>query len=137
MSTRVTRGITAWRICSVELVPKRRLRRKKLRRREPSESERRSLASNNTGDSKEEEGDHRMRTKRAVAVAGIGLLLSAGPVLAHHSFAAEFDAERPVKLRGTITRMEWINPHAWVHIELEGVDGKGVHWVIEAGSPKP
>ncbi len=76
-----------------------------------------------------------MRTKRAVAVAGIGLLLSVGPVSAHHSFAAEFDAKRPVKLRGTITRMEWINPHAWIHIDVEGPDGKVVNWMIEAGTP--
>ena len=76
-----------------------------------------------------------MRTKLAVVVAGIGLLLSVGPVLAHHSFAAEFDAKRPVKLRGTITRMEWINPHAWIHIEVKGPDGKVVNWMIEAGTP--
>jgi hypothetical protein len=68
-------------------------------------------------------------------VAGIGLLLSVGPVLAHHSFAAEFDAKRPVKLRGTITRMEWINPHAWIHIDVKGPDGKVVNWMIEAGTP--
>jgi hypothetical protein len=82
-----------------------------------------------------EEGDNRMRTMRAVVVAGIGLLLSVGPVLAHHSFAAEFDAKRPVKLRGTITRMEWINPHAWIHIDVKGPDGKVVNWMIEAGTP--
>ncbi len=76
-----------------------------------------------------------MRTKRAVAVAGIGLLLSVGSVSAHHSFAAEFDAKRPVKLRGTITRMEWIDPHAWIHIDVEGPDGKAVNWMIEAGTP--
>jgi len=76
-----------------------------------------------------------MRTKLAIVVAGIGLLLSVEPVLAHHSFAAEFDAKRPVKLRGTITRMEWINPHAWIHIDVKGPDGKVVNWMIEAGTP--
>jgi hypothetical protein len=76
-----------------------------------------------------------MRAKLAVVVAGIGLLLTVEPVLAHHSFAAEFDAKRPVKLRGTITRMEWINPHAWIHIDVKGPDGKLVNWMIEAGTP--
>jgi Family of unknown function (DUF6152) len=76
-----------------------------------------------------------MRTKLAIVVVGIGLLLSVEPVLAHHSFAAEFDAKRPVKLRGTITRMEWINPHAWIHIDVKGPDGKIVNWMIEAGTP--
>ena len=76
-----------------------------------------------------------MRTKLAIVVAGIGLLLRVEPVLAHHSFAAEFDAKRPVKLRGTITRMEWINPHAWIHIDVKGPDGKIVNWMIEAGTP--
>ena len=76
-----------------------------------------------------------MRRKLAVVVAGIGLLLSVEPVFAHHSFAAEFDAKRPVKLRGTITRMEWINPHAWIHIDVKDSDGKVVNWMIEAGTP--
>ncbi len=76
-----------------------------------------------------------MRTKLAVAVAGIGLLLSVEPVFAHHSFAAEFDAKKPIKLRGTITRMEWINPHAWIHIDVKGPDDKVVNWMIEAGTP--
>ena len=76
-----------------------------------------------------------MRAKLAVVAASIGLLLSAMPVLAHHSFAAEFDAKKPIKLRGTITRMEWINPHAWVHMDVKGPDGKVVQWMIEAGTP--
>ena len=76
-----------------------------------------------------------MRTKLAVAVAGFGLLLSAAPVLAHHAFAAEFDAKKPVNLRGTISKMEWINPHAWIHMDVKGPDGKVVEWMIEAGTP--
>ncbi len=61
--------------------------------------------------------------------------LSAAPVFAHHAFAAEFDAKRPVKLRGTVTRMEWINPHAWIHIDVKDTDGKMIQWMIEAGTP--
>lgn len=76
-----------------------------------------------------------MRTKLAVLVAGLGLLLSAAPVWAHHAFAAEFDAKKPVNLRGTVTRMEWINPHAWIHMDVKGPDGKVVQWMIEAGTP--
>ena len=76
-----------------------------------------------------------MRTKLAVVVAGFGLLLSAVPVLAHHAFAAEFDAKKPLNLRGTITRMEWINPHAWIHMDVKGPDGTVVNWMIEAGTP--
>jgi hypothetical protein len=56
-------------------------------------------------------------------------------VWAHHAFAAEFDAKRPVKLKGKITRLEWINPHSWIHIEVVGEDGKATPWMIEGGSP--
>ena len=76
-----------------------------------------------------------MRTKLAVVVAGVGLLLTAAPVWAHHAFAAEFDAKKPVKFRGTVTKMEWINPHAWIHIDVKGDDGKVTEWMIEAGTP--
>ena len=76
-----------------------------------------------------------MRTKLAVMIAVAGLFMSAAPVFAHHAFAAEFDAKRPVKLRGTVSKMEWINPHAWIHVDVKGPDGKVTTWMIEAGSP--
>jgi hypothetical protein len=76
-----------------------------------------------------------MRTKLAVAVASVGLLLTAAPVWAHHAFAAEFDAKKPVKFRGTVKKMEWINPHAWIHIDVKSDDGKVTTWMIEAGTP--
>ena len=76
-----------------------------------------------------------MRTKLAVMIAVAGLFMSAAPVFAHHAFAAEFDAKRPVKLRGTVAKMEWINPHAWIHVDVKGEDGNVVSWMIEAGTP--
>ncbi len=69
----------------------------------------------------------------SVAVAGIALLWAA-PVVAHHSFAAEFDANQPITLKGKLTKMEWVNPHGWLHIDVTQ-DGKVVSWTIEAGSP--
>jgi hypothetical protein len=68
-------------------------------------------------------------------IAVAGLFMSAAPVFAHHAFAAEFDAKRPVKLRGTVSKMEWINPHAWIHVDVKGEDGNVVSWMIEAGTP--
>lgn len=68
-------------------------------------------------------------------MAGIGLLLSAAPVWAHHAFAAEFDASRPVKLRGTVTQWELVNPHSWIHISVKNDDGTTTDWMIEGGSP--
>jgi hypothetical protein len=76
-----------------------------------------------------------MRTKLAVVFAGVGLLMGAVPVWAHHAFAAEFDAKRPVHFTGTVTRMEWINPHAWMHIDVKNPDGSVTNWMIEAGTP--
>ncbi len=68
-----------------------------------------------------------MRIELAVMVAGVGLFVNAAPVLAHHAFAAEFDAKKPVQLKGTVSRMEWINPHAWIHVDVKGSDGKMIN----------
>jgi hypothetical protein len=64
-----------------------------------------------------------MKTKLAFAFAAIGVL-AALPVWAHHSFAAEFDDKKPLKLVGTVTKMEWTNPHSWIHIDVKGPDGE-------------
>jgi hypothetical protein len=64
-----------------------------------------------------------------------GCACGASVTLAHHAFSSEFDATRPVSLRGTITRMEWINPHSWMHLEVVNEDGSVESWMIEAGPP--
>ena len=76
-----------------------------------------------------------MRKKLSVMIASAALLAAAAPVLAHHSFAAEFDAKKPVKLQGTVTKMEWINPHAWIYIDVKNTDGSVTNWMVEAGAP--
>ena len=78
-----------------------------------------------------------MRTKLFSVVAGTAFLVAAVavPVIAHHSFAAEFDAKRPVKMTGTVVKMEWINPHSWIHIDVKKADGKTERWMVEGGAP--
>jgi Family of unknown function (DUF6152) len=76
-----------------------------------------------------------MRTKQAGAWIVAGALLAAAPAWAHHAFAAEFDVDKPVKLTGTLTKVEWVNPHAWLHIDVKSPDGQVTSWMIEGGSP--
>jgi hypothetical protein len=76
-----------------------------------------------------------MRTNVAVLFAGLAIVAAAIPVRAHHAFAAEFDAKKPIKLQGTVTRMEWINPHTWIHIDVKRPNGKVEQWMIEGGPP--
>jgi hypothetical protein len=72
---------------------------------------------------------------KLIVYAGAIALLAAGAAEAHHSFAAEFDVQRPVKMRGIVTDMDWTNPHSWIHLDVKGPDGKIVSWLIEGGSP--
>ena len=76
-----------------------------------------------------------MRLTRILVVAGLALVAAAVPAWAHHAFASEFDAKKPVKFAGTVTKMEWINPHAWMHVAVKKPDGTVENWMIEAGSP--
>jgi hypothetical protein len=76
----------------------------------------------------------RYRLTFAVAAGAAAMLMSA-PLRAHHAFAAEFDATQPITLRGSVTRVEWINPHTWIHLEVKQPDGKVVEWMIEGGTP--
>ena len=73
--------------------------------------------------------------KTFIAMALGALLIAAVPARAHHAFAAEFDEKKPIKLQGQVTKMEWINPHSWIHIDVKDADGKVTSWMVEGGSP--
>ena len=78
-----------------------------------------------------------MRAKLAVGIAGVGVYLACitAAVMAHHAFAAEFDANRPVEFTGTVVKMEWTNPHVWLHMDVKKTDGTTERWSFEAGTP--
>ena len=78
-----------------------------------------------------------MRTKLATVVFIVGFAMwgAATSVSAHHAFAAEFDAKKPVNFKGTVTKMEWVNPHTWLHVDVKKPDGTVENWAVEAGTP--
>jgi hypothetical protein len=75
-----------------------------------------------------------MRPKSSLLLAGLAVLLAAVPAVAHHSFAAEYDGTKPIKLTGTVTKFELTNPHSWIYIDVKDADGKVVNWGFETAS---
>jgi hypothetical protein len=73
--------------------------------------------------------------KMRLAAVGLGILMAVSSAWAHHAFAAEFDETKPIQLRGKVVRMEWINPHSWIHIAVPDKTGKMTEWMIECGPP--
>jgi hypothetical protein len=74
-----------------------------------------------------------MRTKFLLSAAG--MLLATAPILGHHAFGGEFDPNKPVLLKGPVTKVEWVNPHAWIHLEVTKPDGTKEEWMVEGGTP--
>jgi hypothetical protein len=76
-----------------------------------------------------------MKAVPAALGVAAGLLLCAAPVSAHHSFAAEYDSDKPIRIAGKVTKVEMINPHSWIHVDVTGEDGKVVNYAVETGAP--
>ena len=76
-----------------------------------------------------------MRKVFSVAVVGGLMMLAGAQVFAHHAFSSEFDANKPVAFTGTVTKMEWVNPHSWIHVDVKKSDGTVENWAIEGGTP--
>jgi uncharacterized protein DUF6152 len=71
----------------------------------------------------------------SVLITGLALMLAADKSAGHHSFSAEFDINKPITLKGTLNRMDWVNPHGWIYVDVKGADGKVTTWGVEAGAP--
>jgi hypothetical protein len=77
----------------------------------------------------------RANCARVIAAVGVLLLAAVVPAWSHHAFAAEFDAKKPIKFKGTVTKMEWTNPHVWIHLDVKQPNGSVEKWAVEAGTP--
>jgi hypothetical protein len=76
-----------------------------------------------------------MRTKLSMLLAGAVLMAATVPVVGHHAFGAEFDPDAPIRLQGRVVKVEWVNPHAWIHLEVAKPDGTKEVWMVEGGTP--
>lgn len=77
----------------------------------------------------------RARWARALQAAAASILVAALPVRAHHAFSAEFDADKPIELAGTVTKIKWVNPHSWLYFDVKAADGTVTNWGVEFGAP--